>query len=167
MASRRRQRRPPADGDFEDPLKNYESVDPEDALTNSLLHGKVSQMRIKPFMSVLPDATIASVITDMAQMNIACVMIEENAKLAGIFSERDVLTKIADRFNEIKDQPVRTVMTLDPVAVYDTDSPAKALNLMAIGGFRHIPVVNVDDQVVGILGPNRVTEHIQTHFEGN
>ncbi len=53
------------------------------------------------------------------------------------------------------------VMTPDPVCVYETDTPAKALNLMAVGSFRHIPVLDVDGKIVGIVGPSRTSAYLQ------
>ena len=51
-----------------------------------------------------------------------------------------------------------------PVVVYSTDVPAKAINLMTTSGFRHIPVLDVDDKLVGVLGPRRLTRYLNKHF---
>jgi CBS domain-containing protein len=82
----------------------------------------------------------------------------------GIFTQRDVLMKIVHDYDRVKASPIRQVMTPDPVVVRDTDNPAKAINLMAVGGFRHIPVLDVDDRVVGLIGPRRATAYLKHHF---
>jgi len=56
-------------------------------------------------------------------------------------------------------------MTHSVMTAYTADSPGKAMNLMAIGGFRHVPILDVDDKVVGILGPRRVSEFLHAHLE--
>jgi len=78
-----------------------------------------------------------------------------------VFSERDVLNKIADCFEQVKDQPVSQFMTPQPVVVHESDSSAKALNLMAVGGFRHVPLLDLDDKVVGVIGPRRITNYLK------
>jgi len=75
-----------------------------------------------------------------------------------------VLTKVADEFESVNDGPVSKIMTPNPMAVYVTDSPGKAMNLMATMGIRHVPILDVDDKVVGILGPRRVTNFLKTHL---
>ena len=84
-------------------------------------------------------------------------------RAVGIFSARDVLNKVAHD-PATRSKPITEFMTPDPRTVYTTDCPAKALNLMAVGGFRHIPVLDINDKVVGMLGPRRTTEFLQEHL---
>jgi CBS domain-containing protein len=122
-------------------------------------------MKITPFDTVRPETPVRAVLEQMARHNIASLVIADaDGHLAGIFSERDVLIKVADEFDAVKDEPVSKVMTPNPMAVYVTDSPGKAMNLMATMGIRHIPILDVDDKVVGILGPRRVTHFLKTHL---
>jgi CBS domain-containing protein len=129
-----------------------------------MLEGRVADMKIEPYTALPPQTSVEQTLRQMGELNIACVMIVEGDRLLGIFSERDVLHKIADRYEQIKARPVSEFMTPSPVAVRRTDSPAKALNLMAVSGFRHLPIINVDDKVVGILGPRRVTTFLRKYF---
>ena len=91
------------------------------------------------------------------------MMIVDNDRLVGIFTERDVLVKVADQWDDIQAKPISEVMTPNPVSVYGVEAPAKALNLMANGGFRHIPVLDEDDKVIGILGPQRTSDYLRDH----
>jgi len=161
----RRKRRAPQEGDFQDPLKNYDGPQRVDGLERSLIEAKVGDMKIQPFATVTPQTSVQRTLEEMAKLNIACVLVVEDDRLLGIFSERDVLMKVADQLEQLKDRPVSEVMTPKPVYVHRTDSPAKAVNLMAVSGFRHVPIVNVDDKVVGVLGPRRVTAYLRNHFK--
>lgn len=147
--------------DFEDPLKNYDKPKYADDLERSLMEDPVTSMEITPFKTVPPHTKIQDAMRIMADEDIACLMVEDKGLLVGVFSERDVLNRIAEDFKTMKDQPIRVVMTRDPVYIHDTDTPAQALNLMAIGGFRHIPILDVDDRIVGILGPIRVVRYLE------
>ena len=51
-------------------------------------------------------------------------------------------------------------MTPDPTVVFENDVPAKVINLMGTGHFRHIPVVDADGRLKGIIGGRRVTQYI-------
>lgn len=161
----RRKRRGPQNGEFEDPLKDYSAPDYDDALEQSLIEGHISEMKIEPFATVLGDLTVGQTLAKMAELDIACVLVMRDERLLGVFSERDVLLKVADRFEQVKERPVAELMTPEPAFIRRTDSPAKAVNLMAVSGFRHVPIVNVDDHVVGVLGPRRVTAYLRSHFD--
>jgi len=162
----RRKRRSTQQGEYEDPLKNYDSPTYADQTEQSLCEGQLADLQITPFITVDVNQTVQQTLAMMAQKDIAYLMVTEGDRLVGIFSERDVLCRVANCYNQIKDEPIRQVMTTKPVSVYETDSPAKALNLMAVGGFRHLPILNVDDKIVGVLGPRRVTAHLCKHFSG-
>ena len=151
-------------GDFEDPLSNYDPpvfADPlEESLTDAL-----TELDTTPVEMVASSTTVGEAITRMSDRNIASVLIVDDGKLKGIFSERDVLYGVSDRFEQIKNDPVTTVMTANPQVAYESDTPAKALNLMVTGGFRHVPILDADDNVIGIIGPRRVTRYLQKHLQ--
>ena len=90
-------------------------------------------------------------------------MVEENGKLVGVFSDRDVLDKVALEFDAVKDRPVRELMTTNPVYVCETDTPAAALAVMAVSGFRHVPLVKLDETILGIISPQRVIKFLREH----
>jgi CBS domain-containing protein len=154
-----------SDQEFNDPLSNYDGPDYADELERTIAEESVSVMQTTPFDTITPDTTIKAAMEHMAERNIASLIIaDSDGRLAGIFSERDVLTKVADEYASIKDEPVSSVMTPQPMSVYVTDSPGKAMNLMATMSIRHVPILDVDDKVVGVLGPRRVTTFLKGHL---
>ncbi len=170
MAEQKRRGRRAAEGsdtdEFRDPLSNYDPIVYDDGLELALCEAQVADMQITPFATYSASLTIERAIETMATNDFFALMIvDEEGRLAGIFSERDVLVKVAEQYEQLKTHPVSEVMTPNPVVIYATDSPAKAINLMAIGGFRHLPVLGVDDRVVGILGPQRMARYIHEHFD--
>ena len=161
----KRKRRPAPPGDFEDPLSNYSAPAFADEMERALCEDTVQQIQTTPFTSVPEDTSIQSAIRTMVDLDIACLMITKDSRLVGILTERDVLEKVADDYAQHRQEPVGTFMTPSPVVCHDTDSPAQALNHMSVGGFRHIPVLDVDEKIVGILGPRRVTRYLRAQFE--
>lgn len=72
---------------------------------------------------------------------------------------------MALEFDQLIDTPVSEVMTPGPVFVYDTDSSAAVLNVMAVSGYRHVPVLNLQGQILGIASPQRITAFLQHYFD--
>jgi CBS domain-containing protein len=77
----------------------------------------------------------------MVNERIGCVMIVENDKLVGIFSERDALMKLNVDAAKFLNRPISQFMTTDPVTLETNDKIAFALHKMNVGGYRHIPIL--------------------------
>jgi CBS domain-containing protein len=160
----RKPRREPEPGEFQDPLKNYTAEPHSDDLERSLAEDPLRVIEYKPVVTIGPEETVRGAIRRMAELGIASLVVCEAGRPIGILTEYDVLVRVAERFDAIADQPVRSVMTPDPVVVFDSEPPARVVNLMANGPFRHLPVVDVDGKLVGVIGPRRVTAYLQRFF---
>jgi len=161
----KRNRRPVDPGDFEDPLKNYDVSAAEDEFERALAENSITDIETKPFKTVPTDTPIGDIVKLMADLEIGCVLVTNGEnKLAGIFTQRDLLMNVVANFDAVKNKPVSELMTEGPVSVHETDNPATAINLMSTGDFRHIPVLDVDDKVVGLVGPRRTTAYLQQYF---
>ncbi|MBI1367783.1 MAG: CBS domain-containing protein [Planctomycetes bacterium] len=160
----KRHRTPPHTGEFNDPLSNYDPLDYTDALEKSLCEDPATAIESTPFGHVTPTTSVRETLRMMLERDAACMVVVSSGKPVGIVSERDVLMRIADRYDELADAPVSRVMTPDPVVVNVTDSPARVLNQMGSGMFRHLPVVDVDGRLIGVIGARRVTAYLQKHF---
>ncbi len=159
-----RKRNPVEPGEFEDPLSNYDPPEYSDELERVLCEEEVSQIRITPVYCVQPEMKVDEVLALMWEKETSSVVVvDADNKPLGIFTSKDVLNKIAGN-DELRVKPIRDLMTAGPRTVYATESPAKALNLMAVGGFRHIPVLDPDGKVVGMLAPRRTTAYLQEHM---
>ena len=79
--------------------------------------------------------------------------------LVGIFTERDVLVRVWGAGLDINTTPVSKVMTKDPVVLKEDDILAYAIHLMAVRGFRHIPLVR-DDRPIGFVSVRGILRYI-------
>ncbi len=152
--------------DFQDPLENYDPKQFADPLEEALATQPVVEIQSTPYASVAPDTRIADAVNKLATLHVACLLVEQDGKLVGVFSDRDVVNRVALEYDEVKDRPVSEVMTPKPVFVYDTDSAASVLTVMAVSGFRHVPVVTLDGTIVGIVSPHRITGFLQRYVAG-
>ena len=155
----------PDPDDFQDPLENYDPREFDDPLEQALVEQETGTIRHEPYTTIAPDTPVHEAIEKLAGLHIACLLVAENDRLLGVFSERDVLSRVAFEYDDIKDQPVRDFMTADTIYVYETDSAVAALSVMALCGYRHVPVLDLNDNLVGIVSPQRVTEFLQRHFD--
>ncbi len=150
--------------EFQDPLENYDPVDYDDPLEEALATQPVSAMQSTPYASISPDTSIRDAVRQLAGMHIACLLVEKDQKLLGVFTDRNVLDRVALEYDQIKDRPVSEVMTIDPVFVYNTDSSAAVFTVMAVHGFRHVPVLTSDKKIAGIASPHRISGFLREHF---
>jgi CBS domain-containing protein len=113
---------------------------------------------------VPPTATVREAIECMKENGVGYVLIQDMGKLLGIFTERDVLTKIVLQGHDIDELQVESVMTPDPEVLSPDDRVSYALNKMSVGGFRHIPLVDRDGRAVGAVSMRNVVDFMVDLF---
>ena len=99
-------------------------------------------------------ATAAMTVGDaarlMKQSKVGAMVVVEDGKLAGIFTERDALFRVIADKRDAQTTALAEVMTRDPQTIHPDKPFAQALHIMYEGGFRHVPVVE-DGRPVGIV----------------
>jgi len=108
--------------------------------------------------------TLAHVIRLMQAERHGCVVAVEAGKLAGIFTERDVLMKIAAHPIDLERTPVSAFMTHDPVTLPADSNLAFALYQMAIEGYRHIPLVDDAGRPTSVISMRDLMEYLSESF---
>ena len=119
-------------------------------------------LKTRPPFTVEASTPVADVVARMRSDETADVLIIEDGRLVGIFTERDVALKLAgpDALGgDAGAGPISGLMTGDPVVLRSTDSIAVAVQKMAVGGFRHIPLVR-DGQPIGVVSAADIFRHI-------
>ena len=97
-----------------------------------------------------PDTSVRAAAKMMAKRKIGAVPVTDLGKLLGIFSERDLMSRIIAPELDADATTLGEVMTPEPETI-DIDAPvAEAFKLMVKGGFRHLPVLQ-EGRLVGIL----------------
>jgi len=117
----------------------------------------LAELRHHKPLTIAPTATAADAVAQMRQAGAGCLIVEDGGKVSGILSERDLVMKLDQ--TSLDGVTVADLMTADPVVLRPDDSIAVAINKMAVGGFRHIPLV-VDGQATGIVSARDVFKHI-------
>ena len=107
----------------------------------------------KPLV-VGPDEPIVAALQKLVTSSVGSVIVSDSQthKLLGIFTERDYLIKVAfNRKIDLEKNKVREFMTAEPRTALDTSSIALAFNLMSEGGYRHLPIVDELEQLIGVV----------------
>jgi CBS domain-containing protein len=104
-------------------------------------------------------ASITDAIDLMRGEGVDCLLVTDAGVLVGIFTDRDAILKVAGR--PIEDRTVGEVMTHDPVILRSGDPVAVAIHKMAVGGFRHVPIVR-GGVPVGVVSARDVFRHLVT-----
>jgi CBS domain-containing protein len=79
------------------------------------------------------------------------LVVDAGGRLAGIFTERDVLTRVAGQGREARRTMLGDVMTPDPEALGPADRVAYAVHSMSVAGYRTVPLVDADRRPVGVV----------------
>jgi len=127
---------------------------------NHILNTKAHNYEI---FSVTPDTSIYDTLVLLAEKNIGAVIVMENGKLVGIFSERDYARKGIIQDNKAKNTLVKDLMTSNVITVTPKDKLEDCLELMSEKHFRHLPVVD-EDKVIGVISSNDVMKAILLEY---
>lgn len=92
--------------------------------------------------TVASGATLLDCVTALATNRIGALIVSDDGQsIAGIISERDIVSALARSGREVLDQPVSTVMTRDVQSCTMDERATQLLRRMTTGRFRHLPVV--------------------------
>ncbi|MBW9206639.1 CBS domain-containing protein [Mumia sp. zg.B53] len=101
--------------------------------------------------TIAPDAPISDLLDELAEHNIgALVVCEDERRLVGIVSERDVVRKLRG-ISDPTSQPVSSIMTTDVHTCAPEDSITAMLETMTNLRIRHVPVISEDGDLVALL----------------
>lgn len=109
--------------------------------------------------SVEPSIMVFQAIELMCEKNIGGLLIVENGKLEGIFTERDYARKLILKGKSSKNTPISELMTKNPIVITPDNSIEDCMDLMTGKFIRHLPVVE-GDQLVGLISIGDVVKHI-------
>jgi CBS domain-containing protein len=113
----------------------------------SILHRRRSGPDL---VSARPDETVRDAAERMAEQGCGSILIIEDERLLGIFTERDLLVRVAAAGLELTTTKLRDVMTADPETIGAEEPVEEAVRRMDEGAFRHLVVVS-GGRVLGVV----------------
>jgi CBS domain-containing protein len=120
---------------------------------------KLLQMCDETPATVTPDTSVAEAIQTMIDRRVGAVaVVDEEFKVVGIFSERDVLKKVALNIDDPNKVKVSSVMTMAVEMATNETTSIEALNAMLESHFRHLPIVDRSGRLLGVLSIRNILE---------
>jgi len=151
------------DNDETDRVLEEEHPGPHD-LESALVTIKLGDVVEHTPLVVDLNFSLAAVIEAMQRGDRGTALVVEAGKLVGIFTERDVLMKVAGHPIDLAKSKVSAFMTPNPVTLPADSAVAYALNRMVLEGFRHIPLVNDDNRPVAEVSMRNLIEYLSDFF---
>jgi len=140
-------------------ISEFEDAYEDDLRTDDeFLSLPISQIEPQPAVLIEESASVAEAVLAMNVNHTGCVLVMHEGRLTGIFTERDVLTRVFGHENCQK-QRVGTVMTKNPETLNLNDDLAFALHHMSVGGYRHIPIME-HSHPVGVLSVRNIVDYL-------
>ena len=148
-------------------------------LAKCLRNDKVSALRLRDVCRVSPSDSIEHVVRTMAGCRAGFALVMEGGeatapsgggngrgaggRMIGIFTERDFVNRVVAAGVD-GGQAVSSVMTRSPKTVRRSASVQSAVELMASGGYRHLPVLGDGGEPLGVLSVKDVVRYLVEYF---
>jgi len=142
----------------------YQEPERTKTLDSNTFLRPVKNLRLRKPVMVDVTQSVQEAITLMQLKQFGCVIITRGETLAGILTERDIVTKVLGEERDLDTISVQEMMTPDPVSLQPDDSVAFVLNAMHIGGYRHVPVVDDRNRPLAVVSVKDIIGFIVDNF---
>lgn len=152
--------------EFDDELRNMEELmrEEEIALTDESLKVPLTRLSLRSALTVEVGTPLKTCIQKMLARHIGCLLIVKNSQYFGIFTERDVLMKIAGENIDLDSARIDDFMSREPINLKMEDTVEKALRLMVDRGYRHICITDDDEKPVSVVSIKDIVGFIVEFF---
>ena len=123
-----------------------------DTIRTAIMNAPISDLLTgKDLLVASTSDTLQKIVKILQKEKKDCVLIYKKKKLVGIISQRDILRKVAGIYQDLSKVKAEVVMTPNPEYVKAEDPIAFVVNKMAMGGYRHVPVLAADGTPFSII----------------
>jgi len=124
----------------------------------------VADLPPRPHAAVDVGDPLSKVVEAMTAKGRGAVLVEDQGTLVGIFTERDLVSRIDHTDPLAREIAIKNVMTPDPTVIRMPDSLAEALRLLIQGRRRHLPIVDERGKVLGLLSIRDILGYVASKF---
>jgi signal-transduction protein with cAMP-binding, CBS, and nucleotidyltransferase domain len=130
-------------------------------MLNQFASTSVAELDQRPPARISPGSSVSDAVAVMtAQRRGAVVVVDEDGMPVGIFTERDLMLRACRSDTDWQRQPIARVMTPEPRCLGATDTVAAALRAMDQGNCRHLPLLDHEGRVTGLLSIRDILAHL-------
>jgi CBS domain-containing protein len=120
----------------------------------------ILQIKGHAVYTIHPEMTVFEALSVLVEKNVGALLVLDKDKLAGIFSERDYARRVIVKGRASKETLIREIMTENPISVSEEDSIEACMVKMTEKHIRHLPVIDQQDRLVGMISIGDVVKHI-------
>jgi CBS domain-containing protein len=142
----------------------YEEPGKAKVLDSSTFLRPLKQLKLRKPVLIDVSQTVQEALTLMQVKQVGCVLVTRGVSLAGIITERDLVSKGLARGVDLGAVKVQEFMTPDPVTLQPEDSVAFVLNAMHVGGYRHVPIVDERNRPLAVVSVKDIIGFIVENF---
>jgi CBS domain-containing protein len=139
-------------------MTDFDEIDPAEVenelqeIRGALLNDRIAVLGPAEPVCLRESATVQDAIERMlARRQAGVLIVDDDQRLVGIFTERDVLTRVAGQGRDPRQTTLGTVMTRDPDALGPRDRVAYAVHSMSVAGYRTVPLVDAERRPLGVV----------------
>ena len=130
------------------------------SFANQILATKISSLNLRPAITLSEFATVSDAIELMKDKSSTSIIITRAGMLTGIVTHQDIFYKVTGKIMDTTLVSISEIMTPRPIALMGKDSIAYVLTNMQLGGYQHIPIVDLSNKPTHIVTVKEVLEFI-------
>jgi CBS domain-containing protein len=119
----------------------------------------------QPLFGIEQEASVLEAVQLMNERSIGALIVRDAGNMVGIFTERDVLRRVVGKQVDPAGVKVADVMTTRVICCTPATSIEEARELMKTRRIRHLPILDSEGEVVGVISIGDLNAHLTTHHE--
>ncbi len=119
----------------------------------------ILQAKGNKIFSITPDTSVYRALEIMVEKNVSSLLVMENEKLIGIFTEKDYARKVILKGKSSRETPIGDIMSGNVISVTPDSTIDDCMQLMTNNFIRHLPVIE-NDKLIGIVSIGDVVKYI-------
>lgn len=131
-------------------------------LREALEKETVADVGFQEPVAVQEQQTVRAAVDRMREEKVGCLLVLNEERLTGIFTERDLLTRVLGKEGAF-DVPIAEFMTAKPTVAHADEPIHRVLARMHAGGMRHVPVLDPEGRPVGTISVKSVVHFLADH----
>lgn len=151
---------------FDDELQRMQELMEEGkiALLDDNLKVPLSTLKLRKAVTAERGTSLKKCLDTMLARHFGCLLVVKEKKLCGIFTERDVLMKIAGQDLDLEQLVIDDFMTPEPTSFKRSDTLESAMRYMAAQRCRHLAVVDEERQPLSVISIRDVIAYVVEFF---
>jgi signal-transduction protein with cAMP-binding, CBS, and nucleotidyltransferase domain len=146
-------------------LAGIDLVESRDRFQGRLMSDRIGDLTMGPALLVEAGTTVRKAVEKMRRFRHGCALVQDGDRLVGIFTERDLLTRVIRKGLDPAEVTMATVMTRAPWTLAPGDPPAFAIHRMVAQGLRHLPVID-SGELQGFVSVRNILRYIHEEVIG-